>query len=126
MSISTHMVAMRDGIGLATDVHMPDGTGPFPVIMERTPYGRHETSRSEITAANRTPATRAELATICRRPMSTHYGNSAKVDSLRKLTNSKEIGFLRSGHPALHCHRTFESAVRTQRKSSASVRPHDR
>ncbi len=56
------MVAMRDGVRLATDVYLPDGAGPFPVIMERTPYGRHLASRSEITAANRTPATRAELA----------------------------------------------------------------
>ena len=62
MSVSTKMVAMRDGVSLATDVHLPDGVGPFPVIMERTPYGRAETSRSEITAANRTPATRAEIA----------------------------------------------------------------
>ena len=30
--------------------------------MERTPYGRHETSRAELTAANRTPASRAEIA----------------------------------------------------------------
>lgn len=56
------MVPMRDGVRLATDVYLPDGAGPFPVIMERTPYGRQETSRSEITAANRTPATRAEIA----------------------------------------------------------------
>ena len=62
MSVSTHMVAMRDGVQLATDVYLPDGAGPFPVVMERTPYGRNETSRSEITAANRTPATRAEIA----------------------------------------------------------------
>jgi uncharacterized protein len=58
----TFMVPMRDGIHLATDVYLPDGAGPFPVIMERTPYGRQETSRSEITAANRTPASRAEIA----------------------------------------------------------------
>ena len=56
------MVRMRDGVGLATDVHLPDGAGPFPVILERTPYGRHETSRSEVTAADRTPATRAQIA----------------------------------------------------------------
>jgi len=62
MSVATHMVAMRDGIRLATDVHLPDGAGPFPVIMERTPYGRHQTSRSELTAADRTPASRAEIA----------------------------------------------------------------
>jgi putative CocE/NonD family hydrolase len=56
------MVAMRDGVRLATDLYLPDGAGPFPVILERTPYGRHLTSRSEITAANRDPASRAELA----------------------------------------------------------------
>jgi putative CocE/NonD family hydrolase len=58
----TIMVAMRDGIRLATDVYLPDGSGPFPAIMERTPYGRQETSRSEITAGNRTAASRAEIA----------------------------------------------------------------
>jgi putative CocE/NonD family hydrolase len=59
---TTHRVAMRDGIHLATDVYLPDAAGPFPVVMERTPYGRHLVSRSEITAANRTPASRAEVA----------------------------------------------------------------
>jgi putative CocE/NonD family hydrolase len=53
---------MRDGVRLATDVYLPDGAGPFPVVLERTPYGRHLTSRCEITAANRAPASRAELA----------------------------------------------------------------
>ena len=62
MAHSTAPVAMRDGVRLATDIYLPDGNGPFPAIIERTPYGRAETSRSEITAANRTPATRAEIA----------------------------------------------------------------
>ena len=48
--VETIMVPMRDAVRLATDVYLPDGAGPFPVIMERTPYGRQETSRSEITA----------------------------------------------------------------------------
>ncbi|MDE2334581.1 MAG: CocE/NonD family hydrolase [Rhodospirillales bacterium] len=58
----TRMVAMRDGVRLATDIHLPPGKGPFPVILERTPYGRNQPSRSEITAADRKPATRHELA----------------------------------------------------------------
>ena len=58
----TIMVPMRDGIRLATDVFLPMGRGRFPVIMERTPYGRQETSRSEITAVNSAPASRAEIA----------------------------------------------------------------
>ncbi len=49
---SDHMVALRDGVRLATDVHRParDGRavdGPFPVILERTPYGKSSTSRAE-------------------------------------------------------------------------------
>lgn len=34
------MVAMRDGIKLAADVYRPNAEGKFPVILERTPYGR--------------------------------------------------------------------------------------
>ena len=52
MKLHTEMVAMRDGVRLATDIHLPDGAGPLPVILERTPYGRHLPSRSEITAAS--------------------------------------------------------------------------
>ena len=62
MTMETVLVPMRDGVRLATDLHLPGSAGPCPVIMERTPYGRHLPSRSEITAADRTPASRAELA----------------------------------------------------------------
>ena len=35
------MVAMGDGVKLATDVYLPgDGTGKYPVIVARTPYGK--------------------------------------------------------------------------------------
>src|SRR5436305_3333512 len=61
------MVQMRDGVKLATDVYRParDGKalpGPFPVILERTPYGRDHVSRSERTASDPKPKTRAEVA----------------------------------------------------------------
>ena len=32
------MVPMRDGVGLATDVYLPKGEGPFPVVFVKTPY----------------------------------------------------------------------------------------
>jgi predicted acyl esterase len=35
-----HLVAMRDGVKLATDVYLPAGAGPWPVILMRTPYGK--------------------------------------------------------------------------------------
>lgn len=33
-------VAMRDGVRLATDVYLPEGEGPWPVVLTRTPYGK--------------------------------------------------------------------------------------
>ena len=57
------MVQVRDGIRLATDVYRPASTpGPFPVILERTPYGKAEPSPREGTAADPSPRPRAEVA----------------------------------------------------------------
>jgi len=61
------MVPMRDGVKLATDIYRParDGKaldGRFPVILERTPYGRTHVSRSERTAGDPKPKNRAEVA----------------------------------------------------------------
>jgi uncharacterized protein len=61
------MVPMRDGARLATDIYGParDGQaldGAYPVILERTPYGKGQVSRSERTAADPTPKSRAEVA----------------------------------------------------------------
>lgn len=36
----TFMVPMSDGVRLATDVYLPPGKGPFPVVFSRTPYSR--------------------------------------------------------------------------------------
>mgnify|MGYP002622254086 FL=1 len=64
------MVPMRDGVRLATDVYLParDGAelpGPWPVILERTPYGRNRPSRSERSVAEPEEAkSRAEVARI--------------------------------------------------------------
>ena len=57
------MVAMRDGIRLATDIYLPaaDGkalAGAFPAILERTPYDKCAPSRSERSVANPVPMER--------------------------------------------------------------------
>ncbi|MDE2006634.1 MAG: CocE/NonD family hydrolase [Rhodospirillales bacterium] len=62
MPHETVMVPMRDGIRLAADLHRPAGAAKVPVILERTPYGRHLPSRSEITEADPNPASRVALA----------------------------------------------------------------
>jgi len=61
------MVRMRDGVLLATDIYRPgdadnDGDKTHPVIIERTPYDKRGISRSEVSAASPTPATRVEIA----------------------------------------------------------------
>jgi putative CocE/NonD family hydrolase len=60
-------VTTRDGVRLATDVYRPaiggrPAPGRFPVIMERTPYGRNVTSFRDISAASDKPLTRAQVA----------------------------------------------------------------
>lgn len=66
---SAVMVTMRDGIRLASDIYRParDGRpadGAFPVILERTPYGRAVVSRAERSLHHPEPLTRAEVAEI--------------------------------------------------------------
>ena len=36
----TVRIVMSDGVRLATDIYLPAGDGPFPVVFSRTPYGR--------------------------------------------------------------------------------------
>jgi hypothetical protein len=33
---------MRDGVVLRADMHRPEGGGPYPVLVWRTPYGKHK------------------------------------------------------------------------------------
>jgi putative CocE/NonD family hydrolase len=61
------MVPMRDGVMLATDIYRPARNGKpvagrFPVILERTPYGKAVVSRSERTATDPIPKSRADVA----------------------------------------------------------------
>jgi putative CocE/NonD family hydrolase len=61
------MVTMRDGVKLATDIYRPARNGvalaeKFPVILERTPYGKAQVSRSEIDVGMTASRPRPEVA----------------------------------------------------------------
>lgn len=56
------MVPMRDGIRLATDIYLPEGRGPFPVLLERTPYGKRRSNRADRTAVDPTIRSKPEIA----------------------------------------------------------------
>src|SRR5277367_319297 len=53
---------MRDGVRLATDFYLPGGAGPFPVVLERTPYGRAALRRTERSVAEPAPLDGAGFA----------------------------------------------------------------
>lgn len=40
------MVPMRDGVNLATNIYLPEGDGPWPVVLTRTPYDKNRARRS--------------------------------------------------------------------------------
>ncbi len=40
------MVPMRDGVNLATNIYLPQGEGPWPVVLTRTPYNKNGADRS--------------------------------------------------------------------------------
>ncbi|MDX1567419.1 MAG: CocE/NonD family hydrolase, partial [Longimicrobiales bacterium] len=42
-----YMVEMRDGVKLATSVYLPEGDGPWPVVVQRTPYNKEGGARSQ-------------------------------------------------------------------------------
>ena len=41
------MVPMHDGVNLSTDLFIPRGQGPWPVILTRTPYGNSDPMRAD-------------------------------------------------------------------------------
>ncbi|HXF41060.1 MAG TPA: CocE/NonD family hydrolase, partial [Blastocatellia bacterium] len=52
------MVPMRDGVKLATSVYLPQGNGPWPAVLVRTPYGK------ELQATGNSVWTNREYALI--------------------------------------------------------------
>ncbi len=58
------MVPMRDGVRLATDVFLPEGAGqgPWPALLERTPYDKRAPRANEYTATHPQVFGREELA----------------------------------------------------------------
>ncbi len=62
------MVPMRDGVRLATDIYLPEGAGrglsvgPWPAILERTPYDKRAARANEYTRDHPDVFGREELA----------------------------------------------------------------
>ncbi len=62
--LADRMVPMADGILLAADVYLPaEGAGPWPVLMERTPYGKRLKSEGQRPDQRDDQISRAQYAT---------------------------------------------------------------
>ncbi len=53
---------MRDGVELEADVYLPAGEGPFPVLLERTPYNRRGANHADRSRADPNPKSKPEIA----------------------------------------------------------------
>ena len=45
-------VKMRDGVSLVADVYHPRASGKFPVLLQRTPYNRHDAATGTLLASH--------------------------------------------------------------------------
>ena len=55
-SFQEEMMPARDGIRLATNVFVPEGQGPHPAVLMRTPYGKDGRSKTAVPGSNRLQA----------------------------------------------------------------------
>jgi predicted acyl esterase len=60
------MVPMRDGVKLATNVFLPEGEGPWPVVLSRTPYNKGEPNRRRAQEKAYTERGYARVVQDCR------------------------------------------------------------
>jgi len=77
-------VPMRDGVILRADVHRPDRGGPYPVLVQRTPYGKN---------GNFDRFVKARYIVVCQ-DIRGRYESEGKFESLDRLTtHESEDGF---------------------------------
>ncbi len=55
-------IVMRDDVHLVADVYLPEGEGPWPVLLERTPYDRRGTNHADRSAAEPVPLSKPLVA----------------------------------------------------------------
>lgn len=53
---------MRDGVALEADVYLPEGEGPYPTLVERTPYNRRGINHADRSCAEPNPKSKPEIA----------------------------------------------------------------
>jgi len=58
--VREEMIPMRDGVKLATSIYLPEGDGPWPAVLTRTPYGKD----TAMSGRNETPYLKAGFVRV--------------------------------------------------------------
>ncbi len=121
------MIPMRDGVKLATNIFLPEGEGPFPVVLSRTPYNKGPAEKREQAEKQYTERGYARVVQDCRGRFASEGEYRAFIDDMNDGYDTLEwiskqpwctgkIGMVggsalgitanhaaMSGHPALKC-----------------------
>ena len=121
------MVPMRDGVKLATNVFLPEGEGPFPVVLSRTPYNKGPAEKREKSEKQYTERGYARVVQDCRGRFASEGEYRAFIDDMndgydtlewiaKQPWSTGKVGMVggsalgitanhaaMSGHPALKC-----------------------
>lgn len=73
------MVPMPDNTRLITDIYVPPGSGPWPVILHRTPYDPDSTTWSAVHSGNAAEFNQAGIAYVVQNSRG-HFGSEGAVD----------------------------------------------
>ena len=76
------MVPMRDGVKLATNVFLPEGDGPWPVVLTRTPYNKGTTAAREKAESEYTGQGYVRVVQDCRGRFASEGAYRAFIDDM--------------------------------------------
>ena len=78
-------IPMRDGVTLGADVYRPDGEGPFPALVQRTPYGKYRQDLSRYAQAG--------YLAVCVDIRGRHTSEGQWLSFLRHQTDEGDDGY---------------------------------
>jgi hypothetical protein len=86
LSLASHlevMVPMRDGVKLATNVFLPEGEGPWPVVLSRTPYNKGKAASREKAEKSFTDRGYVRIVQDCRGRFASEGEYRAFIDDMQ-------------------------------------------
>ena len=96
--LSTVMVPMRDGVRLATDVYLPEGPGPWPVALARTPYDKRNIEATGVRISGLRQSGIAVVAQDARLPVEERVDPADEPLAVQHRHDEVAVPAFRPGH----------------------------